>query len=358
MRAAMLAVGAPAKMRRDDAGAVRRRGDAAVRARHRRRARAREQGGGELAHDESVIGILAATDRKAAATSLAAASENGVPTLALDDAPPGATSTAFQLIHAPEARVAALARAALKLGARDFAMLGPDSAAGKRLREAFRREVTAAGGRITGDASYAPGATSFGDGGRRDQEDAAAGGVRRRRRGSPGADRARARGGRPVAGALGRAPPGGGARPAAPAHVLLLSTAAELSPRLLQNAGPLRPGRAAGARLLCRRRRRARARLRRGLPRGLRFGSARDRGLRLRRRQRVPRRDRGGRAHARRRAERARRRDVRRPDRQPALRPRSRPRRSRRASTSSRATTSSLFPEGSDALAPRSGGEG
>ena len=68
-----------------------------------------------------------------------------MPTLALDDAAPGATSTAFQLIHAPEARVAALARAALKLGARDFAMLGPDSAAGKRLREAFRREVTAGG---------------------------------------------------------------------------------------------------------------------------------------------------------------------------------------------------------------------
>ena len=160
MRAAMLAVGMPARVAASTApppstGAamqlcVRDTGGEPERA---------SKGVGELAHDESVIGILAATDRKAAATSLAAASENGVPTLALDDAPPGATSTAFQLIHAPEARVAALARAALKLGARDFAMLGPDSAAGKRLREAFRREVAAAGGRVTGDASYAPGAT-------------------------------------------------------------------------------------------------------------------------------------------------------------------------------------------------------
>jgi ABC-type branched-subunit amino acid transport system substrate-binding protein len=195
------------------------------------------RGVGELARDESVIGIVAATDRKAAATSLAAASEAGVPTLALDDAPPGAASTAFQLIHAPEARVAALARAALKLGARDFAMLGPDTAAGKRLREAFRREVTAAGGRVTGDASYAPGATSFG---------ATVAAIKKT---SPqvvfiadGADRLEL-----IAPALAAADlwpaPWGAPRPAAtpgqprPRNVLLLSTASELSPRLLQNAG-------------------------------------------------------------------------------------------------------------------------
>ena len=40
-----------------------------------------------------------------------------------------------------------------------------------------------------------------------------------------------------MAGAVGRAPSGGGARPPRPRNVLLLSTAAELSPRLLQNAG-------------------------------------------------------------------------------------------------------------------------
>ena len=327
MRAAMLAVGAPAKAMTmaGPAGAaamqlcVRDTGGEPERA---------SRGVGELAHDEAVIGILAATDRKAAAASLAAASENGVPTLALDDSPPGATSTAFQLIHAPEARVAALARAALKLGARDFAMLGPDSAAGKRLREAFRREVTGAGGRITGDASYAPGATSFGDGGRDDQADAAAGGVRRRRRRSAGADRAGAGGRRPVARALGRAARGGSARPA---------TAAQRPPAVdgrravaapAPERGPLRPGRAARTRLLRCGRRRARARLRGGLPRRLRHRSPRHRGLRLRRRRRLPRRHRGRRAHARRRAQRARRRHVRRPDRRAALRPRPRPRRS------------------------------
>jgi len=234
MRAVMLAVGAPVKTSlAAPPGAamqlcVRDTGGEPDRA---------SRGVGELARDEAVIGIVTATDRKAAATSLAAASENGVPALALDDAVPGATSTAFQLIHAPEARVAALARAALKLGARDFAMLGPDSAAGKRLRDAFRREVTAAGGRVTGDASYAPGATSFGTQ------------VAAIKRTPPqvvfvadGADRLEL-----IAPALAAADlwpaPWGAARPAAapgqprPRNVLLLSTAAELSPRLLQNAG-------------------------------------------------------------------------------------------------------------------------
>ena len=239
MRAAMLAVGSPVKTATVVPAAappgaaamqlfVRDTGGEPERA---------SKGVGELARDEGVIGILAATDRKAGATSLAAASENGVPTLALDDAPPGPASTAFGLIHAPEARVAALARAALKLGARDFAMLGPDSAAGKRLREAFRREVTGAGGRVTGDASYAPGATSFGTV------------VAAIKKTPPqvvfvadGADRLEL-----IAPALAAADlwpaPWGAPRPAAapgqprPRTVLLLSTAAELSPRLLQNAG-------------------------------------------------------------------------------------------------------------------------
>jgi ABC-type branched-subunit amino acid transport system substrate-binding protein len=236
MRAAMLAVGSPTKTGAAPALSaaaamqlyVRDTGSEADRA---------TRGISELARDEGVIGILTATDRKVAATSLAAANDSGVPTLALDDAAPGANSTAFQLIHGPDARVAALARAALKLGARDFAMLGPDSAAGKRQRETFRREVTAAGGRITGDASYPPGATSFGTV------------VAAIKKTPPqvvfvadGADRLEL-----IAPALAAADlwatPWGAPRPAAvpgqprPRNVLLLSTAGDVSPRLLQNAG-------------------------------------------------------------------------------------------------------------------------
>jgi ABC-type branched-subunit amino acid transport system substrate-binding protein len=229
MRSAMLAVGAPAAPPQGGMQIfVRDMGGEPERA---------AKSVSELARDEGVIGILAAGDRKGTAPALAVAGDSGVPTLALDDAAPGAASTAFQLVHAPEARVAALARAALKLGARDFAMLGPDTAAGKRLRDAFRREVTAGGGRITGDASYPPGATSFG---------APVSAIKK----TPpqvvfvadGADRLELIAPALAVADLWPAPWGTPRPPAAPGqprarNVLLLSTATELGPRLLQNAG-------------------------------------------------------------------------------------------------------------------------
>ena len=115
----------------------------------------------ELTREEAVIGIVGAADKKAGAAAMAEATQDGIPLLTLDDQPPGALSTAFQLIHAPEARVAELARRALKLGVREVAILGPDSASGKRLREAFRRELVAGGGRITAEATYVAGVNTF-----------------------------------------------------------------------------------------------------------------------------------------------------------------------------------------------------
>jgi ABC-type branched-subunit amino acid transport system substrate-binding protein len=228
MRAAMLATGAPVPAAGRDAPlqiAVRDTaldGDRAGR------------GLSELTRDESVIAALGAGDRKTAAGTVKEASTEGVPLLSLDDVAPGAATTAFQLVHAPEARVAELARRALAMGARDFALLGPDSAAGKRLRDAFRQAVTAGGGRVSSEATYVPGATSF------------TAAVATIRKAPPqavfvadGADRLEL-----IAPALAFADlwpvPWGrkaeatkkGAR-----SVLLLATANDLSPRLLQNAG-------------------------------------------------------------------------------------------------------------------------
>ncbi|HVZ73519.1 MAG TPA: ABC transporter substrate-binding protein [Polyangia bacterium] len=154
MRAAMLAAGAPTPGASDAPLqlAVRDTASDADRA---------ARGVAELSQEESVIGVVGANDRKAAASALAQAAREGVPVLSLDDTAPGASSTGFQLMHAPEARAVELARRALALGARDFGMLGPDSAAGKRLRDAFRRAVSEGGGRVTGEATYVPGATSF-----------------------------------------------------------------------------------------------------------------------------------------------------------------------------------------------------
>jgi ABC-type branched-subunit amino acid transport system substrate-binding protein len=188
----------------------------------------------ELTREENVIAVLGAGDRKTEAGSIKEAAEQGIPLLSLDDAAPGASTTAFQLIHAPEARVAELARRALAVGARDFAVLGPDSASGKRLRDAFRQTVTAGGGRVSTEATYLPGATSF---------QSAVALVRK----TPpqavfvadGADRLEL-----IAPALAFAdlwPAPWGKKPEATKKgarsILLLATANDLSPRLLQNAG-------------------------------------------------------------------------------------------------------------------------
>jgi ABC-type branched-subunit amino acid transport system substrate-binding protein len=230
MRAAMLATGAPVPAAGRDAAlqiAVR---DTSLDGDHAGR------GLSELTRDESVIAALGAGDRKTSAGTVKEASAEGVPLLSLDDVAPGAATTAFQLVHAPEARVAELARRALAMGARDFALLGPDSAAGKRLRDAFRQAVTAGGGRVSSEATYVPGATSF------------TGAVAAIRKAPPqavfvadGADRLEL-----IAPALafadlwpapwGRKAEAAGSKKGA-RSVLLLATANDLSPRLLQNAG-------------------------------------------------------------------------------------------------------------------------
>jgi hypothetical protein len=97
--------------------------------------------GCQVTREEAVIGVLGAGERKAAAPTFAQAAQDGIPLLALDDVAPGALSTTFQLIHAPEARVAKLARRSEAGRATRHA--GARQRLGKRLRDAFRREVTA-----------------------------------------------------------------------------------------------------------------------------------------------------------------------------------------------------------------------
>jgi branched-chain amino acid transport system substrate-binding protein len=229
LRAAMLATGAPGAgpssiatlALRDSAGDPERAAS----------------GTNELARSEAVIGALTAANAKTNAAAVAAAARAGLPLAVLDDKAPGPTSTAFQMLHAPETRARALARQALALGARQFAVLGPDNALGKRLREAFRDEVSGGGGRITAEATYLPSSTSFGPA------------LASLKRSPPeavfvadGADKLEL-----VAPALAfadlwavpwsqmRGPKRD--KKAKTKGILLLSTAHELSPKLLQNAG-------------------------------------------------------------------------------------------------------------------------
>ncbi len=190
----------------------------------------------ELTREEAVIGIVGSAEKRAAAAALSEATQDGIPLLTLDDQPPGALSTGFQLIHAPEARVAELARRALKLGVREAAILAPDSASGKRLRDAFRKQFTAGGGKVTVEATYVAGVNTFSTA------------VASLKKASfqavfvpDAADRLEL-----IAPALAFADlwpqpfpvaraKSGGAK--VPRKILLLSTANDLSPKLIQNAG-------------------------------------------------------------------------------------------------------------------------
>jgi ABC-type branched-subunit amino acid transport system substrate-binding protein len=111
----------------------------------------------ELVREEAVVGIVGFGDRRA----IEQTARDGVPFLVLEDQAPGRQTTAFQLIHSPDARIAELVRRSLALGARSFAILGPDSAGGQRLAESFRRAVTAGGGRVVAQATYVAPTTVF-----------------------------------------------------------------------------------------------------------------------------------------------------------------------------------------------------
>jgi ABC-type branched-subunit amino acid transport system substrate-binding protein len=110
-----------------------------------------------LGREEKVIGVVSTPD----ARGIDMATREGIPLLLLDERSPGAQTTAFPLLHSAEARAVALARKALALGARRFAILGPDSASGKRLAAAYKKAVEDGGGAVTGHITYAPNATSF-----------------------------------------------------------------------------------------------------------------------------------------------------------------------------------------------------
>ncbi len=110
-----------------------------------------------LSHDEGAVGIVGMPDARA----VELATREGLPFLVLDERAPGAHTTAFQLIHSPEARAAALASQALQLGARRFAILGPDTGSGKRLAAAFRDRMLQGGATQAASVLYPPKSTAF-----------------------------------------------------------------------------------------------------------------------------------------------------------------------------------------------------
>ena len=157
LRAAMLAGGAPVNAAPPGGAApsqllIRDTGADADRA---------ARGVSELTRTEAVIGIVGASSSKVGTGAVSQASLDGIALLSLDDSAPGALTSAFQMIHPSEMRAATLAKQAIKAGARRFALLGPDHASGKKMRDAFRKAVTEAGGAVVVESTYVAGATSF-----------------------------------------------------------------------------------------------------------------------------------------------------------------------------------------------------
>ncbi len=191
----------------------------------------------ELVREEAAIALVGVGDRR----TVSSAARDGVPVLLLDEAAPGSSSTGFQVLHTPEVRAAELARRALALGVRRFAILGPESGTGQRLAEAFNRTVAAGGGRVTGRATYPAGSNAF---------TAAVGQLRRASFEAvfvaDDANRLELVAPALAAGDIWPQPwsgPTTGPRPARPPgaparkEVLLLSTAVGLSAQLIRNAG-------------------------------------------------------------------------------------------------------------------------
>ncbi len=116
-------------------------------------------------HDEvsAILGPLAAPECEAAA---AAAEEEGVPLLALTarEEIAAARSQVLRLRTMPREEVEALVSHAMQAGgARSFAILYPNDAYGRGLRNLFWDAVEERGGAIVGVARYEPDATDFAD---------------------------------------------------------------------------------------------------------------------------------------------------------------------------------------------------
>lgn len=111
-----------------------------------------------------VIAIVGPSDKEATDAAARRAEALAVPIVTLDVAGAPATEGAphvFRIAPTVEARSRALAREAVRRGARSFAILAPKMAYGTRAAQAFRDEVERLGGAVLAEVTYERDATSF-----------------------------------------------------------------------------------------------------------------------------------------------------------------------------------------------------
>jgi branched-chain amino acid transport system substrate-binding protein len=118
---------------------------------------------------EGVIAVVGPIDGDSVDAAAPRAQALGLPLISLNPRSGEREGTAqgspfvFHIMPSAEDRARALARHAVAQGVRSFAILGPKNGYGKAVGDAFASEVGRRGGRVTGRATYAPDATSFGD---------------------------------------------------------------------------------------------------------------------------------------------------------------------------------------------------
>jgi branched-chain amino acid transport system substrate-binding protein len=114
----------------------------------------------ELAKD-GVAAIVGSPDRVEAQMAVPRAEQLGVPFLELAPDEARRAETTFKLVRQTDARARALARLAVKRGARSVAVLAPDSAYGRNMAAAFVDEARKLGARIAGEVRYPETSTTF-----------------------------------------------------------------------------------------------------------------------------------------------------------------------------------------------------
>lgn len=113
-----------------------------------------------------VIAVLGPLDADATDAVAEVADREALPVLSLDPiagrGPAAQSPYIFQVRHSAEERARALARWAHARGVRDVAILRPDNGYGRAVAAAFRAETERLGAQVVVEATYDPGATSFG----------------------------------------------------------------------------------------------------------------------------------------------------------------------------------------------------
>jgi branched-chain amino acid transport system substrate-binding protein len=123
--------------------------------------RAPETAARQLIDTEGVVALIGTLDPGSAKAVASVASRSGVPFIALSRFKAAAEDPVLQLLPDNRMRAEALARHAVKSGARRLAVLAPDTRYGQAMARTFEQRARALGGSVVHKLTYPAGTRSF-----------------------------------------------------------------------------------------------------------------------------------------------------------------------------------------------------